>query len=229
VHKVLVVPEQRQTSSLGASFFDRESIRVRAARDAAEMLRICRVWRPALLIFDVAALDAGIAELCDELRADAELAGIKILVLRDDDTGAGAAADAEAGADRSVAAEQLQVAVLELLGLRRRRAERVDAQLLARFDGLTGSSAGQPLNFASVVKLSETGAVLETAQELKVGSEGSVLFALPGAADRLTLSCVVRGLVDAEALRFAIEFLDRPEEARVAIAEFVASRRSTSG
>jgi len=127
-----------------------------------------------------------------------------------------------------IPADLLAERVTALLEIPVRRGERVPVRLLARISGMASEQLQRSLNFANITSLSESGLLLETAHSLVPGARGEVVLVLPGGEEPLTLPCVVHQLVDADELRYALEFVDAPAAVVEEIRSFISSKSSAN-
>ena len=99
---------------------NREGYRVSVARDGDAALAAVRELRPDLVLLDVMMPGRSGFEVCQAVRADESLAGVKILMLsakgRDTDLAKGGALGADAYMTKPFATRELADKVRELLG-----------------------------------------------------------------------------------------------------------------
>ena len=98
----------------------REGHRVTVARDGEAALAAIRAERPDLVLLDVMMPGKSGFEVCQAVRADESLAGVKILMLsakgRDTDLAKGSALGADAYMTKPFSTRELADKVRELLG-----------------------------------------------------------------------------------------------------------------
>ena len=98
----------------------REGHRVTVARDGEAALAAIRAERPDLVLLDVMMPGTSGFEVCQAVRADESLAGVKILMLsakgRDTDLAKGSALGADAYMTKPFSTRELADKVRELLG-----------------------------------------------------------------------------------------------------------------
>ena len=98
----------------------REGHRISVARDGDAALAAIRELRPDLVLLDVMMPGMSGFEVCQAVRADESLAGVKILMLsakgRDTDLAKGSALGADAYMTKPFATRELAERVRELLG-----------------------------------------------------------------------------------------------------------------
>ena len=98
----------------------REGHRVTVARDGEAALAAIRAERPDLVLLDVMMPGKSGFEVCQAVRADESLAGVKILMLsakgRDTDLAKGQALGADAYMTKPFSTKELAEKVRELLG-----------------------------------------------------------------------------------------------------------------
>ena len=99
---------------------NREGHRISVARDGDAALAAIRELRPDLVLLDVMMPGRSGFEVCQAVRADESLAGVKILMLsakgRDTDLAKGSALGADAYMTKPFATRELAERVRELLG-----------------------------------------------------------------------------------------------------------------
>jgi DNA-binding response OmpR family regulator len=119
----ILIAEDEPNIALSLEFLLKEAgYEVAVARDGSEALRLAEALRPDLLVLDIMLPEVSGFDVCRRIRAEAKLAGTRILVL----TARGQAADAErivaAGAHaymiKPFATKELVRIVGELLGRR---------------------------------------------------------------------------------------------------------------
>ena len=98
----------------------REGHQVLVARDGAQALAMIRAERPDLVLLDVMMPGLSGFEVCQAVRGDEALAGVKILMLsakgRDTDIAKGQALGADAYMTKPFSTKELAEKVRELLG-----------------------------------------------------------------------------------------------------------------
>ncbi len=98
----------------------REGHRVSVARDGDAALAMIRELKPDLVLLDVMMPGRGGFDVCQAVRADDSLAGIRILMLsakgRDTDVAKGSALGADAYMTKPFSTKELAEKVRELLG-----------------------------------------------------------------------------------------------------------------
>lgn len=127
--RVLVVDDERDVCRLLCFNLEQAGFETQSALTAADALLAVGRHRPAVVLLDVMLPDLSGVEVCRRLRADANLAGIGVLMLtalgNDDDRIAGL----EAGADDYVVKPfNVQEVILRVRALARRIGERAQAR-----------------------------------------------------------------------------------------------------
>ena len=119
-HTVLIADDEPNILISLEFLMKREGHQVLLARDGEEALALIRSARPALVLLDVMMPRKTGIEVCQAVRADDSLAGVKILMLtakgRDTDTAKGVALGADAYMTKPFATRELAAKVRELLG-----------------------------------------------------------------------------------------------------------------
>jgi two-component system phosphate regulon response regulator PhoB len=127
--RVLVVDDERDVNRLLCFNLEQAGFETESALTAADALLLAARQHPAVILLDVMLPDMSGVEVCRRLRADADLAGVGILMLtalgNDDDRIAGL----EAGADDYVVKPfNVQEVILRVRALTRRMGERARAR-----------------------------------------------------------------------------------------------------
>jgi DNA-binding response OmpR family regulator len=119
-HKVLIADDEPNIVVSLEFLMKREGYTVNIARDGTAALAAIREQRPDLVLLDVMMPGMDGFEVCAAVRADEQLAGVKILMLtakgRDTDTAKGVALGADAYMTKPFATRELAAKVRELLG-----------------------------------------------------------------------------------------------------------------
>jgi DNA-binding response OmpR family regulator len=221
---LLLVPDDVLTGEMRESFLDRGSFTVRMASTAREALDMAGLWRPSLVLFKSDLGDISMPEFCRELRARCENTETKLLMLTDQigaDLQHTDRADYDAHLISPVEPRQLLHTIATLLDVRQRRAPRASLEVLVRTEGFLESVSAEDDSLATSVNVSENGMLLEAKLLLKVGSRGRLYFYLPGSTERVSVSGVVRTVMDEVRLHYAVEFLDLAEHQREMVRQYV--------
>jgi len=119
-HKILIADDEPNIVVSLEFLMKREGYTVSIARDGTTALAAVREQRPDLVLLDVMMPGMDGFEVCAAVRADEQLAGVKILMLtakgRDTDTAKGVALGADAYMTKPFATRELAAKVRELLG-----------------------------------------------------------------------------------------------------------------
>lgn len=102
----------------------------------------------------------------------------------------------------------------------------LETSLLARLDAMNDGEWGRSLTVANIVALRLDGATIEVVRELAVGAEGDLVFSL--ATRRLRAHFVVRQVLDADELRYAIDFVGLDQEVAGTIIRYIQERLRAS-
>ena len=116
----ILIAEDEPNIVLSLEFLLKESgYEVAVARDGAEALTLAAAWRPDLVVLDVMLPSVNGFEVCQRLRDNQELKGVKILMLtargRESEAEKGMAAGAHAYMTKPFATKELIRAVAKLL------------------------------------------------------------------------------------------------------------------
>jgi len=118
--KVLIADDEPNILISLEFLMQREGHAVSVARDGDEALAAIRRDRPDLVLLDVMMPGRSGFEVCQAVRADPEIAGVKILMLtakgRDTDAAKGAALGADAYMTKPFSTKELAARVRALLG-----------------------------------------------------------------------------------------------------------------
>ena len=119
-HKVLIADDEPNIVISLEYLMKREGHAVIVARDGEQALELIRAERPALVLLDVMMPKRSGVEVCQALRADEALAGVKVLMLtakgRDTDVALGLGVGADAYMTKPFSTRELAAKVRELLG-----------------------------------------------------------------------------------------------------------------
>lgn len=119
--KVLIADDEPNILISLEFLMQREGHAVSVARDGDEALAAIRRDRPNLVLLDVMMPGKSGFDVCQAVRADPDLAGVKILMLtakgRDTDLAKGTALGADAYVTKPFSTQELAARVRELLGL----------------------------------------------------------------------------------------------------------------
>jgi DNA-binding response OmpR family regulator len=119
-HKILIADDEPNIVISLEFLMKREGHAVSIARDGPSALEAIRSTRPDLVLLDVMMPGMSGFEVCQAVRADEALAGVKILMLsakgRDTDIAKGSALGADAYMTKPFSTRELADKVRELLG-----------------------------------------------------------------------------------------------------------------
>lgn len=218
VRKILIAPDAL-LAELSTSFLDRRSFRVRSAARGDDLLAIARVWQPDAVVVASRLPDLAAREVLLRLGPLAPAAKRVLLVDEDDADDPAGAGPFEAQLTAPVEEGTLLATLSRLLGSSLRRAERLSVDLLAKLTRRQPAGEEPPSLLASVIELSETGALLECEHLVRPGEKLAITFSLPG-SPALELECTVVN-ADNDRLRYPVRF-DAPDEgARDSILVFI--------
>ena len=118
-HKVLIADDEPNILISLEFLMKREGHQVLVARDGEEALRLIRSERPALVLLDVMMPRKNGYEVCQAVRADESLAGVRILMLtakgRDTDVAQGLGVGADGYMTKPFGTQALAARVREML------------------------------------------------------------------------------------------------------------------
>ena len=119
-HKVLIADDEPNIVVSLEFLMKREGHQVLVARDGAQALATIRRERPDLVLLDVMMPGLTGFEVCQQVRADESLAGIKILLLtakgRDTDVAQGMGLGADGYMTKPFSTKDLAARVRQMLG-----------------------------------------------------------------------------------------------------------------
>lgn len=118
--RVLIVDDEPNILISLEFLMKREGYEVQVARDGEEGLALAGRWRPEVVLLDVMMPRKSGFDVCQAIRADAALAGMRIVMLtakgRDTDVAKGLALGADAYLTKPFSTQELVRRVRELLG-----------------------------------------------------------------------------------------------------------------
>ncbi|MFN4104122.1 MAG: response regulator transcription factor [Tepidimonas sp.] len=118
--RVLIVDDEPNILISLEFLMKREGYEVQVARDGEEGLALAGSWRPEVVLLDVMMPRKSGFDVCQAIRADAALAGMRIVMLtakgRDTDVAKGLALGADAYLTKPFSTQELVRRVRELLG-----------------------------------------------------------------------------------------------------------------
>jgi DNA-binding response OmpR family regulator len=119
-HKVLIVDDEPNIVVSLEFLMEREGYQVLLAADGPQAIEVIQRERPHLVLLDVMMPGKSGFEVCQAVRADEHLAGVKIVLLtakgRDTDVAKGLALGADAYVTKPFSTKELAAKVRELLG-----------------------------------------------------------------------------------------------------------------
>jgi DNA-binding response OmpR family regulator len=119
-HKVLIVDDEPNIVVSLEFLMQREGHEVLVATDGPQAIEVIQRERPHLVLLDVMMQGKSGFEVCQAVRADERLAGVKIVLLtakgRDTDVAKGMALGADAYVTKPFSTKELAAKVRELLG-----------------------------------------------------------------------------------------------------------------
>jgi DNA-binding response OmpR family regulator len=119
-HKIVIADDEPNILVSLEYLMKREGHDVVLARNGIEALEAIRRERPALVLLDVMMPGKSGYEVCQEIRADEALAGVKILMLtakgRDTDIAQGLGVGADGYMTKPFATKELAARVRDMLG-----------------------------------------------------------------------------------------------------------------
>ncbi len=118
--RILIVDDEPNILISLEFLMKREGYEVQVARDGEEGLALAHTWRPDVVLLDVMMPRKSGFDVCQAIRADDALAGMRIVMLtakgRDIDVAKGLALGADAYLTKPFATQELVRRVRELLG-----------------------------------------------------------------------------------------------------------------
>ncbi|MDM7456148.1 MAG: response regulator [Tepidimonas sp.] len=118
--RILIVDDEPNILISLEFLMKREGYEVQVARDGEEGLALASTWRPDVVLLDVMMPRKSGFDVCQAIRADAALAGMRIVMLtakgRDTDVAKGLALGADTYLTKPFSTQELVRRVRELLG-----------------------------------------------------------------------------------------------------------------
>ena len=120
MNKKVLIADDEQNIVISLEFLmKREGYQVEVANDGEEAVRRIRASRPDLVLLDVMMPKKSGFEVCQEIRSDPEMAGVRILMLtakgRESDLARGLGAGADAYVTKPFSTRELMAKVREML------------------------------------------------------------------------------------------------------------------
>lgn len=229
MRRILIVPDSL-LEDLSTSFLDRRSLSVRGAATGRAALQLTAAWMPELIVFASELPDVSAADFCEQVRGDARLAGVKLLLVSsflpgDEVSAEVLLARADAHLMEPVGTPELLHTIGVLLDVQQRRAPRLPEEVLAHVGIEARLELPARTMLANIIGMSETGLELECADKLAPGDVITVTFALPD-TDVHVFSRLMVLSADALQLHYGCEFIDCDADDRAAIRDFVVRHSS---
>lgn len=232
MRRILVLPPEL-LDELGPSFAERPSFEVRTVPTVAAALGMTAVWPPELIIFGDDLPDSDPRNLCDHVRADRRLAGVKLLLvssfLPGDEVGSEILhARLDGHLVQPVGADKLIRTIGVLLDVQHNESARLPQELLARVDIPAHVNVPGRAMLANVLGLCETGLSLECEDKLRTGEIITITFALPDTGTQIAARTMVLASDELQ-LHYRCEFLDCSPEEKIAIRQYVIEQVGPDG
>ncbi len=229
--RILFVPSDLLVPDLSATFLKRESIGLRSANGWDEAFASIATFRPDLVVLRSDLEGEGAVPFCRRVRRELRQRAPKLLLVTErlrDDLGDMADAASDAHLVGPLSADQLLSTMAELLGLHRRRAQRVPIDVLVHTEGFSDEGSAVDATLSTAIMLSEDSMVIEASRMLALGATGRLQFFLPDGDERLLLEAKVRVAVDEVLLLYVLEFVDLAPQHRATIRRSVDSREEAA-
>jgi hypothetical protein len=218
--RVLIVAPTTVVPDLSRTVLWRRDVERVFATNPYEGLHANRTCRPKLVVLAGSGYDAALGTVT-AIRADPETRPVSLAVVRDEATPAEEAALREAGANAvfwGTAQKEWDGRLEALLDVPRRR----EARVPVRCTVWNHTAAGQKPTEGVSVNLSTRGMLLESDDDLDVGSRLDLAFRLPAeTADLRVVAQVIREAPFEGRSRYGLEFLILRDAARDRIRAFV--------
>lgn len=218
--KVIIAEAVLGSLGMSVSFFGRGGIKVLPARTCEDVLALHRQKRADLIISDHELPSMGGARLCGEIRADAALRYVSIILACDPDPASLAscrAAGANAVLPKPLDPAELFSKVSELIVVPQRKDMRVLLQV-----SVDGGPQGAPF-FASSENISISGMLIETANRLAQGQRLLCSFFI-GHSQVKAETEVMRIEAGSGRTKYGLRFINLDTKALVIIDLYVKSR-----
>jgi CheY-like chemotaxis protein len=217
---VLIVSEDPSGPLLHNDFLRQSELGLLTAFPGTEALDIARRRRPGLIIEDLDPPGHTGLAFCSDLASDTATRSIPLILVAPETLRRRArATHAEVVLDKPLDGREFFCAVRRFVTLPRRRRQRANVNL--RFTYGVGDQMGQAFSR----DLSSRGAFLKTDRIFLLGTRLDLSVCIPGVADQLKFSAVVRGtssmLHSGESGGVGVEFVDLPEADRKTLERFI--------
>lgn len=184
--RVLLVDDVRVFLELEKSFFNREQVIIDIAGHGLEALKVMRHQIPDLVMMDLHMPIMDGAECCRQIKNDAELRAVPVILISDSEHPDEVALCRNAGCNAVISKplnrENLVETARSFLAIPQRTSPRVPTRLAIRYD-LENSKILSDFS----VNLSSGGVFLETADIIPMGTIMTLEFQVPG--DYAAISC----------------------------------------
>ncbi len=224
--KILLVDDVKLFLEMEKTFLNRKGFIIFTASSGKEALEIHRREKVDLILLDLYMPEMDGEEVCRRIRRDGELKKVSIIMVttssKEEDIELCRRAGANDYITKPIDPKTLLSKISRLLNIPERR----DVRVLVRI-GVEGRE-DQVHFFGNTVDISLGGVLVEVDRPLNIGEDVSLSLVLPQKARLIDLKgrVVRRAKDDGEAYRYGIEFIGLGAKERLALKEFIESRRS---
>ena len=223
--KVLLVDDIRLFLEIEQTLLNRPDVTIFTATSGEEAIDIHRREHVDVILLDLLMPGMDGAQVCKQVRDDAELRDVSIIMVTTSTAPADIKRCKEAGANDYVVKPINPTDLLSKFHKYIDVATRHDLRILARIDMTGGEDANSFMG--NTINVSGSGVLIECTRHLDMGDAVSCSFSLPGNTEPITSTCEVVRSKDIEhsqsrISRYGLRFLDIETEARHMIESFIA-------
>jgi len=223
--KVLLVDDIKLFLEIEQALLNRPDITIFTATSGEEALATHRREHVDVILLDLLMPGMDGAQVCKEIRNDAELRDVSIIMVTTSTASEDVKRCKEAGANDYVVKPINPTDLLSKFHKYIDVATRQDLRILARIDMAGAKDADSFMG--NTINVSESGVLIECTHQLNAGDAVSCSFSLPGNTEPITSTCeVVRSKEinhsQNRIIRYGLRFLDIETEARHVIESFIA-------
>jgi len=223
--RILLVDHSRGALLFQETILRRRHQAIMTALSGGEGLQKARAERPQLIVFGFDLFDMTAPEFCREVRADADLRGVSLLLVSERENVTHADLCLSAGCNdviyRPLQREELDEKVARLTAIPSRRQLRTITRIEVSLENNGRFILGRSLN------ISANGMLLEVDRVIPGDGRVRIHFYLPGDAAPLQITGeVMRAEFTGSMARYGVRFVEMNDTERERVEQFVQRRRS---